>query len=164
MMNMLSTASGLGSQASAPFSGSELPAASLGGSPFPPLPADFYAHGVLSNLVAISSAGAVSTAGMGAYLYLATLPPTLMTVDVGGKPTDQVRTAGHRTRELEWRRTHGDALQTFRGQWVALQGEKIIASGHDPVQVVQATRAQGIQVPYVFYVEPQSEDIARMGL
>lgn len=60
--------------------------------------------------------------------------------------------AGHRTRELEWRRTHREALCNFAGQWVVLEGEAIVAHGTDPQQAVIEARAKGIQVPYIFYV------------
>lgn len=61
-------------------------------------------------------------------------------------------TLGHRTRELEWRRTHGEVLRNFAGQWVVLEGEEIVAHGKDPQQVVVEARAKGIRVPYIFYV------------
>ena len=59
---------------------------------------------------------------------------------------------GHRTRELEWRRTHGEVLRNFAGQWVVLEGEEIVTHGKDPQQVVVEARAKGIRVPYIFYV------------
>ena len=60
--------------------------------------------------------------------------------------------SGHRTRELEWRRTHREVLRNFAGQWVVLEGEEIVAHGKDPQQVVVEARAKGIRVPYIFYV------------
>ncbi len=59
---------------------------------------------------------------------------------------------GHRTRELEWRRTHREVLRNFAGQWVVLEGEQIVTHGKDPQQVVVDARAKGIPVPYIFYV------------
>jgi Family of unknown function (DUF5678) len=59
---------------------------------------------------------------------------------------------GHRTRELEWRRTHREVLRNFAGQWVVLEGEEIVTHGKDPQQVVIEARAKGIQVPYIFHV------------
>jgi Family of unknown function (DUF5678) len=60
--------------------------------------------------------------------------------------------SGHRTQELEWRRTHREALRNFAGQWVVLEGEQIVTHGTDPQQVVVDARAKGILVPYIFYV------------
>jgi len=71
---------------------------------------------------------------------------------------------GYRTRELEWRGTQAEALRGFSGEWVVLEGEQVLAHGSDPVLVVTQARALGIQMPYVFFVEPLGEKIAKMGL
>jgi hypothetical protein len=72
--------------------------------------------------------------------------------------------SGHRSRELEWCRTHTEVLRQFAGQWVVLEGEEIIAHGEDPLLVVAEARAKGIQVPYVFYIEDTDAKVVRMGL
>ena len=69
-----------------------------------------------------------------------------------------------RSRELEWRRTHREILKSFENEWIVLEGEKIIAHGPNPIEVVAKARADGIKIPYVFYVESSSEDISKMGL
>jgi hypothetical protein len=58
----------------------------------------------------------------------------------------------YRGRELEWRRTHGEVLRAFAGEWVVLEGEEIIAHGDDPIRVVAEARAKGIK------------DVVRIGL
>lgn len=73
-------------------------------------------------------------------------------------------TSGHRSRELEWCRTHKEVLLQFAGQWVVLEGEEIVAHGDDPLQVVAEARSKGVQVPYIFYVEGTDENVVRMGL
>lgn len=72
--------------------------------------------------------------------------------------------SGHRSLELEWRRTHGEFLHTLAGQWVVLEREEIIACGGDPLKVIAEARGKGIRVPYIFYVEPSREDAVTMGL
>lgn len=72
--------------------------------------------------------------------------------------------SAHRSRELEWRRTHVDILRAFSGQWVALEGEEIIAHGTDPLRVVARAREKGISVPYIFRVETQHDNVVRIGL
>jgi uncharacterized protein DUF5678 len=71
---------------------------------------------------------------------------------------------GHRSRELEWRRTHGEILQAYSGQWVVLEGDRVVAHGYDPVGLIAEARAQGIEVPYVFRVEDSDEDLVSIGL
>jgi len=72
--------------------------------------------------------------------------------------------AGYRARELDWRRTHADVLRAFANEWVALEGEEVVAHGPDPVQVVNEARARGIATPYIFFVEPSVEGVVRIGL
>ncbi len=69
-----------------------------------------------------------------------------------------------RHRELEWRRSHRDLLQTYAGQWVVLEGEEIVAHGDNMVQPVERARSQGIRIPYVFYVEESRPDVVTIGL
>ncbi len=68
------------------------------------------------------------------------------------QPHPELPLTGHRIRELEWRRTHREALCRFAGQWVVLEGEEIVAHGTDPQQVVIDARAQGVRIPYIFYI------------
>ena len=72
--------------------------------------------------------------------------------------------ARHRQVEQEWRRSHQDVLLTYADQWVVLEGEKIVAHGEDPAELVELARAKGIDVPYVFYVDPPRPGIVKIGL
>jgi hypothetical protein len=69
-----------------------------------------------------------------------------------------------RKQEIEWRRTHAEILKSFENEWVVLEGEEIIAHGDDPVRVIEEARSKGIRTPYIFFVEPQSEDFVNIGL
>jgi hypothetical protein len=70
---------------------------------------------------------------------------------------------GHRSREMEWRRTHQEEMRKLSEQWVALEGETILAHGSNLASVVAEARKKGVQVPYVFYVEP-NDDAVKIGL
>lgn len=79
----------------------------------------------------------------------------------------QSESSKHRSRELAWRNTHMGTLRAFSGQWVALEGEEIVAHGSDPVGVVNEARRAGVALPYVFYVESPEvagEEVIRVGL
>ncbi len=69
-----------------------------------------------------------------------------------------------RSRELAWRREHEQELRALAGEWVIIEGDELIAHGPDPVAIVAAARARGIQVPYVFFVEPVGENFVKLGL
>ncbi len=75
-----------------------------------------------------------------------------------------LRVPSRRQVELQWRRTHKEVLQRLLGQWVVLEGERIVASGPSLAEAVRQARARGIRVPYVFQVENVDRDTATIGL
>ena len=57
-----------------------------------------------------------------------------------------------RERERRWLDEHRDE---YLGQWVALEGDRLLASGTDGRAVYQAARAAGVRAPYLTRVEPR---------
>ena len=72
----------------------------------------------------------------------------------------QLSKPGYPTNEQErtWLDAHRDE---YLGQWVALDGDRLIAHGVDARTVYEAARARGVEVPYIDRVEPKDE--ASMG-
>ena len=56
-----------------------------------------------------------------------------------------------RSREVEWLRKNRDV---YAGLWVALDGDSLIASGHDLKQVAETARQQGCPDALMMRVEP----------
>lgn len=56
-----------------------------------------------------------------------------------------------RTLEVEWLQKHRDE---YAGQWIALDGEKLIASGDDLKQVISTARRLGVPDALMMRVEP----------
>jgi len=71
---------------------------------------------------------------------------------------------GFRERELEWRRTNRATLRQFQNEWVVLEGEDVISHSPDAAQAIRQAKSQGIRMPYIFFVEPESDDFVRIGL
>ncbi len=91
-----------------------------------------------------------------------TVPATGPAEPVSSAPPRRLR---FRERENEWRRTHGDVLREYAGQWLVLEGDQIVAHGDDPAPLVARAREHGIDSPYVFYVEPpRPPGVVKMGL
>ncbi len=78
--------------------------------------------------------------------------------------TGNATAASRRTRELAWRRDHLEILSAHAGQWVVLEGDKLVAHGPDPAALVAEARTRGIRVPYVFFVDSRAADVVSMGL
>lgn len=79
-------------------------------------------------------------------------------------PLKVLRVANRRQTELQWRRTHQDALRPYLGQWVVLEGEQIVASGPSLAEVVLQARGKGVRIPYVFRVDYSDQNTATIGL
>ena len=64
--------------------------------------------------------------------------------------------ASYRTfeREHAWVDAHRDE---YLGQWVALDGDRLIAHGTDAKKVYDEARDQGITAPYLVHVTPKVE-------
>ncbi len=60
----------------------------------------------------------------------------------------------HRAPEQRWIAEHRDQ---YIGQWVALDGERLIVHGQDARTVFEAAREAGINVPFIVRVEPYDE-------
>jgi hypothetical protein len=57
-------------------------------------------------------------------------------------------------RERAWIEQNRDE---YLGQWVALDGDRLLAHGPDARAVYQSARAAGVRAPYVMRVEPCDE-------
>lgn len=73
--------------------------------------------------------------------------------------------ASWRQQELAWRQANATMLQErFRGNWIALEGERVIAFGPSAAEVARAARALGVVCPYVFLVRADQGDIGVFGV
>lgn len=57
-----------------------------------------------------------------------------------------------RSRELKWIEEHRDA---YSDQWVAVEGDRLVAADGDALKVFAAAKAEGIQSPFVVHIVPK---------
>ena len=62
-----------------------------------------------------------------------------------------VRSRG-RSMEAKWIEENRAA---YADQWVAVEGDRLIAAGVDPLKIFSAAKEQGIQSPFVVHVLPE---------
>ena len=62
-----------------------------------------------------------------------------------------------RQREVEhqFMAEHPEAFDPYVGEWVVVEGPKIVSHGMDAVAVVNEARFAGIKVPYLVWVTPK---------
>jgi hypothetical protein len=56
----------------------------------------------------------------------------------------------YRAREIAWTRR---PEARYRGEWVALDGEAVVAHGADSRAVYESARKQGFESPFLFFVD-----------
>ncbi len=59
--------------------------------------------------------------------------------------------------ERNWIEAHAKELSGLKGQWVAIEGDKIISSGIEFEKVVAGARSKGVEIPYIIKVEKDKE-------
>jgi hypothetical protein len=57
-----------------------------------------------------------------------------------------------RTNEVKW---IDENRAAYADQWVAVEGDRLVASGIDPLKVFAAAKAEGIHTPFVVHVLPE---------
>ena len=57
--------------------------------------------------------------------------------------------------EREWISQH---REQYRGQFVALAGDQLLAHGNNEGDVIDRARGTGVQAPFVTYIETESEE------
>ena len=63
-------------------------------------------------------------------------------------------------RERQWVKEH---KHEYPGQWVALDGDRLIAASFDQMEVLEAARADGAYLPLIIRV-PSPDDLPFMGI
>jgi hypothetical protein len=57
-----------------------------------------------------------------------------------------------RSKETKW---INENRAEYADQWVAVEGDRLIAAGIDPMRVFAAAKEQGIQTPFIVHVLPE---------
>ena len=74
------------------------------------------------------------------------------------------RTRPPRHEELRWIRSHSKELAALDGQWIVVEGARLIASGSRLKDVIARAESVGISNPFVHRVEAPGFNIVRIGL
>jgi hypothetical protein len=57
-----------------------------------------------------------------------------------------------RTMEVKWIDSNRAA---YADQWVAVEGDRLVAAGSDPLKVFAAAKEEGIPIPFVVHLVPE---------
>jgi hypothetical protein len=121
-------------------------------------------HGVVKNLLALLVSALISSKKITMSLEEAILdkvrhlPPAkqeevLRFADgLQRRPTLREVPARDRKREMKW---IADNRATYAGQWVAVEGDRLVAAAMDARKVFSAAKAEGIAIPFVVHILPE---------
>ena len=71
---------------------------------------------------------------------------------------------GSRVIENEWLAKHPEKVRAHAGEYVVVEGRRIIAHDRDAAKAVDAARRRGVTNLYIFFVEPPlPPNTARIG-
>lgn len=79
---------------------------------------------------------------------------------VGGSAVDEILGGladWPRAVEMRWIEEHAVELKQFAGEWVVVEGERLIAHGNKLPEVVNKAKSLGIKVPYVVRIPEEQE-------
>ncbi len=62
-----------------------------------------------------------------------------------------------RQREIEWLSSNADKLQAYWGNWIALEGDKIVAWGLDEIEVEMQAKIKGVKAPLLFRMPAETD-------
>lgn len=65
--------------------------------------------------------------------------------------------APSRQREIEWLSSNTDMLYAYQGNWIAIEGDKIVAWGSDEVEVEMQAKTKGVKIPLLFRVPAETD-------
>ncbi len=68
-----------------------------------------------------------------------------------------------RERELDWMEKNKAELEQLKGKWLAIEGEELVASSFNILNVIEETKRRGISVPFLIYV-PEEMQRNTMGI
>src|SRR5262249_33974013 len=61
---------------------------------------------------------------------------------------------GSRVVENEWLAKHREKVAAHAGEYVVVEGRRIVAHNKDAAKAVATARRRGVRVPYIFFVAP----------
>ena len=65
--------------------------------------------------------------------------------------------------EVEWMRKHPEKLRAYAGQYIVVEGTRIVAHGADAGRVVRAARRRGVTIPFILFLEKPDPDMIYVG-
>lgn len=85
---------------------------------------------------------------------------TLKETDEASKSVDEASSSRPKTRENEmmWMGNNKSLLAKLAGNWIVIEGDRLIASSNDFAVVLKESKVRGVEVPFILYVPEPLQD------
>jgi hypothetical protein len=70
----------------------------------------------------------------------------------------------HRQDESEWMATHQEELNSHRGEWVVIEGSRLVAADPDCLTARNIALKEGIKIPFIYRVPEDDLPFAGTGV
>ncbi len=72
---------------------------------------------------------------------------------------------GFRAVEIEWMNKHPEKLRALAGEYIVIEGTRIMAHSTDASLAIREAKRKGVPIPFILYLEPLSSmNSAHIGL
>lgn len=71
---------------------------------------------------------------------------------------------GFRAIEMEWMNKHPEKLRPYAGEYVVVEGTKVVAHSADVGKAIDTAKRKGIKIPFVLFLEPAKPNTFHVGL
>ncbi len=72
---------------------------------------------------------------------------------------EELHTRNQRDIEFEWIENNLKTLETYKGQWICIEKERLISSNVDLPTLIKDARKANVKKPFVYYVHEPSKKI-----
>lgn len=71
---------------------------------------------------------------------------------------------GFRVVEMEWMNKHPEKLRPYAGEYVVVEGTRVVAHSTDAAEAIRVAKQQGVVIPFILFLEKPDPNVIRIGL
>jgi hypothetical protein len=71
---------------------------------------------------------------------------------------------GYRKVEMEWMNKHPEKLRPFAGEYVVVEGTRVVAHSPDAEEAIRTAKRRGVVIPFILFLEKPDPNLIRIGL
>lgn len=71
---------------------------------------------------------------------------------------------GDRIVEMEWVNKHPEKLRPYAGEYVVVEGTRVVAHSPDAAEAIRTAKRRGVVIPFILFLEKPDPNSIRIGL